>query len=102
MGKLVSKPINLCSDGTVADEKPAKTQPTVTQQQVWNGYAWITVPVTRRPPPPTRYRINPIRGKPTLLINIGPRPLEFTLEMEGDRLYLNGKPFSINENTVCE
>ena len=102
MGKLVSKPINLCSNGTVMDEKPTETKPTVTQQQVWNGYAWVTVPVTRRPPPPTRYRINPIRGKPTLLINIGPRPLEYTLEMEGERLYLNGKPFSINENTVCE
>ncbi len=102
MGQLVSKPINLCSNGTVVDEEPANTQPTVTQQQVWNGYAWVTVPVTQGPKPPARYRIVPLRGKPTLLIHLGPRPLEFTLEMEGDRLYLNGKPFSINENTLCQ
>jgi len=103
-GHLVPKPINLCSNGTVANEKPANTQPTATatQQTVWNGYAWVTMPVTPMPRPPGRWFIDPIRGKPTLLIRQGPRPQEFTLEMEGDQLYVNGKPYSITENTLCE
>lgn len=103
-GHLVPKPINLCSNGTVANEKPANTQPTATatQQTVWNGYAWVTMPVTPMPRPPGRWFIDPIRGKPTLLIRQGPRPQEFTLEMEGDQLYVNGKPYSITENTLCQ
>jgi hypothetical protein len=103
-GHLVPKPINLCSTGTVANEKPANTQPTATttQQTVWNGYAWVTMPVTPMPRPPGRWFIDPIRGKPTLLIRQGPRPQEFTLEMEGDQLYVNGKPYSITENTLCQ
>ena len=103
-GHLVPKPINLCSNGTVANEKPANTQPTATatQQTVWNGYAWVTMPVTPMPRPPGRWFIDPIRGKPTLVIRQGPRPQEFTLEMEGDQLYVNGKPYSITENTLCQ
>jgi hypothetical protein len=104
-GNLVPKPINLCSNGTVANEKPASTQPTATeaQQTVWNGYAWVTVPVVvQRPRPPARWYIDPIRGKPTLVIRHGPRPQEFSLEMEGDQLYVNGKPYSIDENTLCQ
>ncbi|MGD2055086.1 MAG: hypothetical protein PVG45_13380 [Gammaproteobacteria bacterium] len=103
-GPLVPKPINLCSNGTVADKKPANTQPAATaaQQTVWNGYAWVTVPVAPMPRPPGRWRIEPIRGKPTLLIRHGPLPQEFTLEMEGDQLYVNGKPYSITENTLCQ
>jgi hypothetical protein len=103
-GHLVPKPINLCSNGTVANEKPANAQPTTTatQQTVWNGYAWVTMPVTPMPRPPGRWFIDPIRGKPTLVIRQGPRPQEFTLEMEGDQLYVNGKPYSISENTLCQ
>ena len=103
-GHLVPKPINLCSNGTVADEKSTNTQTTATttQQTVWNGYTWVTVPVVKRPPPPGRWHIRPIRGNPTLVIRHGPRPQEFTLEMEGDRLYLNSKLYSITENTLCQ
>ncbi len=103
-GHLVPKPINLCSNGTVANEKPANTQPaaTATQQKVWNGYAWVTVPAAPMPRPPVQWYIDPIRGKPTLVIRHGPRPQEFTLEMEGDQLYVNGKPYSITENTLCQ
>ena len=103
-GNLVPKPINLCSNGTLANEKPANTQPakTATQQTVWNGTAWVTVPVTPMPRPPARWHIAPIRGKPTLVIRHGPRPQEFRLEMEGDQLYINGKPYSITENTLCQ
>lgn len=103
-GHLVPKPINLCSNGTVANEKPASTQPaeTPTQQTVWNGYAWVTVPVVQMPRPPGRWHIAPIRGKPTLVIRQGPRPQEFKLEMEDDQLYVNGKPYSITENTLCQ
>jgi len=103
-GNLVPKPINLCSNGTVANEKPAKTQPTATaaQQTVWNGYAWVSVPVVQRPRPPARWYIDPIRGKPTLVIRQGPRPQEFELEMEGDQFLVNGKPYSIAENTLCK
>ena len=103
-GHLVPKPINLCSNGTVANEKSASTQPdaTAAQQTVWNGYAWVTVPVVPMPRPPGRWHIDPIRGKPTLVIHHGPRPQEFQLEMEGDQLYVNGKPYSIAENTLCK
>ena len=103
-GHLVPKPINLCSNGTVANEKPANTQPaaTPTQQTVWNGYAWVTVPVVPMPRPPARWFIDPIRGKPTLVIRHGMRPQEFQLEMEGDQLLVNGKPYSITENTLCQ
>jgi hypothetical protein len=103
-GHLVPKPINLCSNGTVADEKPANTQPaaTATPQRVWNGYAWVTVPVAPMPRPPGRWNIDPIRGKPTLVIRHGPRPQEFTLEMESDQLYLNGKPYNMTANTLCQ
>ena len=103
-GYLVPKPINLCSNGTVANEKPASTQPAATaaQQTVWNGYAWVTVPVVPMPRPPARWYIDPIRGKPTLVIRHGARPQEFKLEMEGDQLYVNGKPYSITENTLCQ
>ena len=64
-GPLVPKPINLCSNGTVANEKPANTQP-------------------------------------ALVIRQGPLPQEFMLEMEGDQLLVNGKPYSIAENTLCQ
>jgi hypothetical protein len=103
-GPLVPKPINLCSDGTVANEKPANTQPdaTAAQQTVWNGYAWVTVPVVPVPRPPARWFIDPIRGKPTLVIRQGPRPQEFRLEMEGNQFLVNGKPYSITENTLCQ
>jgi hypothetical protein len=103
-GKLVPKPINLCSNGTVANEKPANTKPaaTTTQQTVWNGHAWVTVPVTPMPRPPARWHIAPIHGKPTLVIRHGPRPQEFKLEMEGDQFYVNGKPYNITENTLCQ
>ncbi len=103
-GQLVPKPINLCSNGTVANEKPASTQPqaTAAQQTVWNGYAWVTVPVVSMPRPPGRWYIDPIRGKPTLVIRHGPRAQEFSLEMEGDQIYVNGKPYSIGENTLCQ
>jgi hypothetical protein len=104
LGNLVPKPINLCSNGTVVDEKPENTQPapTPTQQPVWNGYAWVTVPVAPMPRPPARWAIDPIRGKPTLVIRHGPRPQEFRLEMEGDQLLVNGKPYNITENTLCQ
>ncbi len=102
-GKLVPKPINLCKNGTVANEKPAKTQPeTPKQQTVWNGFAWVTVPVTPMPRPPARWSINPIFGKPTLVIRQGPFPQEFRLEMENDQLLVNGKPYSIAEATLCQ
>ena len=89
-GPLVPKPINLCSNGTVADEKPAKTQ------------AAVNVPVAPMPRPPARWSIEPIRGKATLVIRSGPLPQEFVLEMEGDQLLVNGKPYSISENTACQ
>jgi|GEM_PF-6456613 len=102
-GKLVPKPINLCSNGTVANEKPADTQPqTPKQQTVWNGVAWVTVPVAPMPRPPARWSINPIFGKPTLVIRQGPFPQEFRLAMENDQLLVNGKPYSIAENTLCQ
>ena len=103
-GNLVPKPINLCSNGTVLNEKPASTPPAATgaQQTVWNGYAWVTVPVVPMQRPPARWFIDPIRGKPTLVIRQSPRPQEFRLEMEGDQLYVNGKPYSITENALCE
>lgn len=103
-GQLVPKPINLCSNGTVANEKSASTQPAATaaQQTVWNGYAWVTVPVAPMSRPPARWSIEPIRGAPTLVIRQGPRPQEFKLEMEDDQLYVNGKPYSIAENTLCQ
>lgn len=103
-GHLVPKPINLCSNGTVANEQPANTQPAATaeQQTVWNGYAWVTVPVQPMPRPPARWEILPIRSKPTLLIRHGPRPQEFELEMEGEQLLVNGKPYDITENTMCQ
>ena len=89
-GPLVPKPINLCSNGTVANEKPAKPEPaTPKQQQVWNGVAWVTVPLAPMPRPPARWSINPILGKPTLVIRQGPLPQEFVLEMEGDQLLVN-------------
>ena len=102
-GNLVPKPINLCNNGTVANEKPATPQPeTPKQQTVWNGVAWVTVPVVQMPRPPARWSINPIFGKPTLVIRQGPFPQEFTLEMENDKLLVNGKPYSIAENTLCQ
>ena len=102
-GQQAPQPINLCSNGTVADEKPAITQPATPQQQtVWNGLAWVTVPVVPIPRPPARWLIEPIRGKPTLVIHQGPRPEKFSLEMEGDQLYMSGKPVSISENTLCQ
>jgi hypothetical protein len=103
-GRLVPKPINLCSNGTMANEKSESPQPAAapTQQTVWNGYSWVTVPVTPRPSPPGRWHIAPIRGKPTLVIRHGPRPQEFQLEMGGDQLYVNGKPYSMTENTLCQ
>jgi hypothetical protein len=104
LGNLVPKPINLCSNGTVADEKPENTQPapTPTQQTVWNGVAWVTVPVVPMPRPPAWWTIDPIRGKPTLVIRHGPHPQEFVLGMQGDQLLVNGKPYSIAENTLCQ
>jgi hypothetical protein len=102
-GKLLPKPINLCINGTVANEKPADTQPAAPKQQtVWNGAAWVTVPVAPMPRPPARWSINPILGKPTLVIRQGPFPQEFRLEMEDDQLLVNGKPYSIAENTLCQ
>jgi hypothetical protein len=102
-GPLVPKPINLCSNGTVANEKPAKPEPaTPKQQQVWNGVAWVTVPVAPMPRPPARWSINPILGKPTLVIRQGPLPQEFVLEMEGDQLLVNGKPYNITDSTLCQ
>jgi len=103
-GPLVPQPINLCSNGTVASEKPASTQPAppAPQQRVWNGYAWVTAPVAPMMRPPARWSIEPIRGKPTLLIRVGQRPQEFVLEMEADQLLVNGKPYSITENTLCQ
>jgi len=102
-GQQAPQPINLCSNGTVADEKPASTQPATPQQQtVWNGLAWVTVPVVPIPRPPARWLIESIRGKPTLVIRQGPRPEKFSLEMEGDQLYMSGKPVSISENTLCQ
>ena len=103
-GHLVPKPINLCSNGIVANEKSASTQPAASgaQQTIWNGYAWVTVPVAPMPRPPARWSIEPIRGQPTLVIRHGPRPQEFKLEMEGDQLYVNGKLYSITENTLCQ
>jgi hypothetical protein len=103
-GQLVPKPINLCSNGTVANEKSASAQPAASgaQQTIWNGYAWVTVPVAPMSRPPARWSIEPIRGAATLLIRQGPRPQEFKLEMEGDQLYVNGKPYSIAENTLCQ
>jgi len=102
-GALVPKPINLCSNGTVANEKPANPQPVTPQQQtVWNGVAWVTVPVTPMPRPPGRWSIDPVLGKPTLVIRQGPLPQEFVLEMQGDQLLVNGKPYSITENALCQ
>ena len=103
-GPLVPKPINLCSNGTVADEKPAKTQPAAPalQQRVWNGVAWVNVPAAPMPRPPARWSIEPIRGKPTLVILSGPLPQEFVLEMEDDQLLVNGRPYRISENTLCQ
>ena len=103
-GPLVPKPINLCANGIVADAKPANPQPAAApaQQKVWNGVAWVTMPVTPMPRPPARWVIDPIRGKPTLVIRNGPRPQEFVLQMEGDQLFVNGKPYSITENTMCQ
>jgi hypothetical protein len=103
-GHLVPKPINLCSNGIVANEKSASTRPAASgaQQTIWNGYAWVTVPVAPMPRPPARWSIEPIRGQPTLVIRHGPRPQEFKLEMEGDQLYVNGKLYSITENTLCQ
>lgn len=97
------QPINLCSNGMVAEDKPANTRPATPQQQtVWNGAAWVTVPVAPMPPPPpARWLIEPIQGKPILVIRQGPRPTEFLLEMEGDQLTLSGKPYKISENTLC-
>jgi hypothetical protein len=101
-GIIGPQPINLCSNGTVADEKPANPQPATPQQQtVWNGFAWVTVPVVQMPLPPARWNIEPIRGRPILVIRQGPRPTEFLLEMEGDHLTLSGKPYKISENTLC-
>jgi hypothetical protein len=102
---LGPKPFNLCSNGIVAEEQPANPQPATPQQQtIWNGFAWVTVPVVPMPRPPARWLIEPYRGKPTLVIRQGPgpRPLEFRLEMEGDQLMMNGKPYRIAENTLCK
>jgi hypothetical protein len=99
------QPIHLCSNGTVAEEQAVNTQPATPQQQtVWNGYAWVTVPVVQPPRPPAQWRIEPTRGKPTLLIRQGPGPqLErFVLEMDGDQLHMSGKPVSISQNTLCQ
>ena len=103
-GRRVPKPINLCSNGIVADEKPASAQPASPprQQRVWNGHAWVNVPAAPMQRPPGRWSIDPILGKPTLVIRHGPRPQEFTLEMEGDQLRLNGKPYSVAVNTLCQ
>ena len=103
-GRLVPKPINLCSNGIVANEKAEKTQPATTpkQQTVWNGVAWVTVPVAPMPRPPGRWSIDPLRGKPTLVIRQGPFPQEFVLEMDKEQLLVNGKPYSIAENTLCQ
>ena len=102
-GQPAPQAINLCSNGTVAEEKPANTRPATPQQQtVWNGLAWVSVPVVQMPLPPARWGIEPVRGKPTLVIRQGPRPEKFLLEMEGDQLYMSGKPVSISENTLCE
>jgi hypothetical protein len=98
------QPINLCRNGTVAEEKPSNTRPAAPQQQtVWNGFAWVTVPVVQIPRPTARWRIEPVRGKPILMIRQGgPRPTEFLLEMEGDQLTLSGRPYRISENTLCQ
>jgi len=97
------QPINLCDNGIIAEEKPEIPQPVTPQQQtVWNGFAWVTVPVAQIPLPPARWLIEPIRGKPILVIRQGPRPTEFLLEMEGDQLTLSGKPYRISENTLCQ
>ena len=98
------KPINLCSNCTVVDEKPENPQPAPTpmQQPVWSGVAWVTVPVTTKPRSPDRWYIDPIRGKPTPVIRHGPRPQEFVLEMDGDKLLVNGKLYNVTENTQCQ
>jgi hypothetical protein len=95
------QPIHLCSNGTVAEERSANTQPAAQQQTVWNGYAWVTVPMVPPPSPPALWRIEPIRGKPTLLILQGPQPERFPLEMEGDQPLMSGKPVSISQNKLC-
>ena len=103
-GRLVPQPINLCSNGTVATERPASTQPaaTATQRKVWNGQAWVTVPAAPMQRPPLRWQIAPVRGTPTLVIGSGQRPREFKLEMEGNQLFVNEKPYSIAENMLCQ
>jgi len=98
-GQMGPKPINLCDNGIVADEQPAAT---TTQRTVWNGSAWVTVPVAPMPRPPVRWNTVPIRGKPTLVMLEGPRPLEFVLEREGDQLFLNGRPHEMTESTLCQ
>ncbi len=103
-GRMVPKPINLCSNGTVATERPTSTQPAATapQQRVWNGQAWVSVPAAPMQRPPLRWQITPVRGTPTLVIGAGQRPQEFKLEMEGDQLFVNEKPYNITENTLCQ
>jgi hypothetical protein len=103
-GRMVSQPINLCSNGTVANKRPANTQSTATaaQRRVWNGNAWVTVPVAPMPRSPARWHIAPISGTPTLVIQSGARPQQFKLEMEGDQLFVNERPYSITENALCQ
>ena len=103
-GQMAPKPINLCDNGIVADEQPANTKPAATapQRTVWNGVTWVTVPVVPMPRPPVRWNTVPIRGKPTLVIHEGPRPLEFVLELEGDQLLLNGRPHDMTESKLCQ
>ena len=104
-GYQLPQPIHLCSNGIVAEQQAANTQSAMPQQQtVWNGYAWVTVPVVQPPRPPAQWRIEPIRGKPTLLIRQGPGPgmERFALEMDGDQLHISGKPVSISDNKLCK
>ncbi len=102
-GQMVSQPINLCSNGTVATKRPANTQSAATpQRRVWNGSAWVNAPAAQMPRSPARWQIVPVRGTPTLVIQAGPRPQEFKLEMQGDQLFVNERPYGIAENTMCQ
>lgn len=95
--------INLCDKGKVAFEKSAEPQPATPQQQtIWNGLAWVTVPVMPMPRPPASWLIEPVRGEPTLLIREGPSAHQFRLETDGKQISLNGKPYRVTENRLCK
>ena len=97
------RPINLCDKGIVASEaSSAQATSPVPQQMHWNGYNWVSVPVAPMPRPPVRWDIVPLRGKPTLLIHDGPRPLELVLQMEDDQLLVNGRPHEMTTSSLCQ